>query len=128
MRTFIHYGDSRFSTEKFEPIKNIEFRNKPSGGLWASDIKSPYGWFEWCENNEFYTERNTPDNCFRFRLSESAKICTLCCEADIEKLPIKAKRLRSDWTKKYIPDFEEAIRRGYDVIDYRLSDDVCGGF
>ena len=48
----ITYGcGTEFDPVKFKPIKNRDFI-KPDGGLWASPINSPYGWKEWCMEQE----------------------------------------------------------------------------
>ena len=49
---FIHYGNTVFDSDKFKPIKNVNFV-KPSGGFWASPLNSKRGWNTWCEENEF---------------------------------------------------------------------------
>lgn len=120
-RVYIHYGSKKFDTERFTPIQNCYPRNKPIGGLWASDVKAEYGWKQWCEDNGFYCERNTDDNCFRFTLAENAKILTLICSSDVKAMPLLGKTGAFD----YKPNFEEILSLGYDAVDYRLSDD-CG--
>lgn len=123
-RVFIHYGAKKFDTERFKPIKNSPYRNKPSGGFWASDIDAPIGWKEWTERVQFRTEHYTEDNCFRFRLSENTKIITLACIENVEELP----QLGYDEIIGFRLDFETIMKMGYDVIDYRLSDDNTCGF
>ena len=54
---FIHYGHDKFEKDKFELVKNRLDASKPKGGLWASRIDSPNGWKDWCESNEFGTEK-----------------------------------------------------------------------
>ncbi len=41
--TYIHYGSNKFDKERFVPIQNCYPRNKPVGGLWASDVKAEFG-------------------------------------------------------------------------------------
>ena len=120
MKTYIHYGSKQFDKERFVPILNRYPRNKPIGGLWASEVDAPISWRNWCEQNEFYPERNTEDNCFRFNLADNAKILTLRCVNDVKLLP----QLSNERFGHYFPDFQEIIKQGYDVIDYRLSDDT----
>lgn len=43
---FRHYGDNELSKERFVPIKNISFMNKPSGGLWGSP-ETDLNWINW---------------------------------------------------------------------------------
>ena len=38
---FIHFGSPCFDRGRFVPVRNIPYRNKPDGGLWAMDM---YGW------------------------------------------------------------------------------------
>ena len=40
----IHYGSSKFSERKFWPIRNSDWRVKPTGGLWTSPVASKWGW------------------------------------------------------------------------------------
>lgn len=51
----IHYGDTRFSRRKFQPIRDINFI-KPDGGLWASPVDAAYGWKDWCLSEQFRCE------------------------------------------------------------------------
>ena len=120
MKTYIHYGSKQFDKERFVPIQNCYPRNKPIGGLWASDVKAEYGWKQWCEDNGFYCERNTEDNCFRFTLAENAKILTLVCADDVKAMPLLGKTGACD----YKPNFEEILSLGYDAIDFRLSEEI----
>ena len=41
---YIHYGHNKFDIDRFMPIQNKMFYNKPYGGLWASRIDARYGW------------------------------------------------------------------------------------
>jgi len=45
----LHYGASQYDPNKFAPISDVPFRNKPKGGLWTSPVDSEYGWRDWCE-------------------------------------------------------------------------------
>ena len=49
----VHYGASEYSSEKFRPISDIPFMNKPSGGLWTSPLNSDWGWKDWCKAEDF---------------------------------------------------------------------------
>ena len=53
MIEYIHYGSNKFDKNKFIPIRNEMFMTKPKGGMWASRVDSDYGWFDWCNNNDF---------------------------------------------------------------------------
>ena len=48
----ITYGKGNsFSVRKFVPVSNYHF--KPKGGLWASPVKSSFGWKDWCKAEGF---------------------------------------------------------------------------
>ncbi len=50
----ITYGcGNKFDRNKFKKIENQATFNKPKGGLWASPIKTNYGWNEYCKQGEF---------------------------------------------------------------------------
>ena len=49
---YIHFGHNNFDKNKFQPIENLKYISKPSGGLWASRLDSKYGWEKWAKNNE----------------------------------------------------------------------------
>jgi len=51
------YGKKKFSNSDFLPVTNNATRSKPKGGLWASPKNSEYGWKDWCEDNDFYTDK-----------------------------------------------------------------------
>lgn len=45
---YISYGLGKFDVDKFDEIQNVEYRNKPKGGLWASPVSAKRGWKDWC--------------------------------------------------------------------------------
>lgn len=114
----------KFDTERFTPIQNCYPRNKPIGGLWASEVDAQFGWKTWCEGEQYRTEHYTDDNCFKFNLAENAKILTLSCIGDVEALP----QLGAQDICGFKPNFEEIMAMGYDAVDYRLSDDYGSAF
>lgn len=120
MKTYIHYGSKQFDKERFTPIQNCYPRNKPIGGLWASEVGARYGWKRWCEGENYRTDHYREDNYFKFTIAENAKILTLLCADDVKAMPMLGKAGVVD----YKPDFEEIMSLGYDAIDYRLSDEV----
>ena len=75
---FISYGNGPFDINKFRSPKNIEGRNKPSGGLWASPVGYHPDWKEFLKND--------PPSFFRFRLRRGAKIYIIDCSKDLETL------------------------------------------
>lgn len=88
-KKYIHYGSDKFDPDRFEDISNWEDYHtckshlglwsapKPHGGLWAAPInpKDSWGWKEWCETNEFHTERLAKS--FEFTLTDNAKVLYL---------------------------------------------------
>jgi hypothetical protein len=42
-----------FDPNKWNPIKNRLYFNKPDGGLWASPFDTTYGWIDWCKDENF---------------------------------------------------------------------------
>ena len=81
--TYIHYGSDGFDASRFEPVHNAALTNKPLGGLWASP-EGGYGWKEWNDDNQ-YRECN-PDNAFRFRISDQARVLVVQSTEDVAAL------------------------------------------
>ena len=119
---YIHYGDSAFSKAKFGPVKNRNFKwVKPDykSGLWASPINSKWGWKDWCESEEFCTERL--NKCFRFWLTNDAKVAHIYSVQDL----IDLGGYKDDMSRRYdmcYLDFEK-IARKYDAIELHLCYD-----
>ena len=82
---YIHYGANKFDRSKFLPIINQDHDwTKPkSGGLWASSIDAKFGWKQWCESEDFYTERLQES--FQFSLLPNAKVCYIRSYKDLYK-------------------------------------------
>lgn len=107
--TYIHYGSNQFNPSLFTPIHNCDWKPKPADGtgLWASregkaiyhnmptgreyagqvyeDGRVVYGWKEWCEDNDFNTDRLKIF--FRFQLKPDANVITLKDPSDLIPLP-----------------------------------------
>lgn len=118
---YIHYGSDKFEKWKFHKIRNPDWGNKPlCGGLWASRVNADYDWKEWCEKEGFRTERLLKS--FTFTLSDNARIFEIHSVKDADFLPTFQSKLPTidEWVN---PDFEELIRRGYDGIEFFLSED-----
>ena len=80
---YIHYGDDTF--REMDPIKNLIFRDKPFGGLWASRKDCRFGWKDWCEDEEFRLD--TFDRSFEFKLKDGAKVLLLKEVDQLDDLP-----------------------------------------
>lgn len=116
---YIHYGSNAFDRGTFRNVFNVPARNKPDGGLWASRIDSPYGWLQWCNENDFRKESFT--EAFRFSLSNTAKVLEIHSVADTKLIESQEK---PGWyiLNDIIPDFEK-MKKNYDAIELFLSDD-----
>ena len=137
---YIHYGSSEFHKDKFEPITNCLYFNKPYGGLWASPIGDDvFGWFDWCTFEEFNISKL--DKHFIFSLKDDSKILTLKTKRDVYELSKDV--LRPDHWRKTVKDyksysdfldacenmrvdivlnFEKLLALGYDAIEYSVAE------
>ena len=119
-RVYIHYGASRFEPSEFGPIRNYPVTGvKPvhNTGLWASPVKSKYGWVDWCNQEEFNLDRLSTS--FKFILKPGAKVAHIRNRNDLYKLPSRS----NDFC--YSIDFEAAAKR-YDAIELHLTEDPYG--
>lgn len=114
-KEYVHFGDKKFRKEKWNPIKNELFRNKPSGGLWASPVDSDCNWENWCIGEDFHTDRLKKS--FRFTLLGNAKVLHICSVDDLRDIP------RVSTLSTILPDFEELMNQGYDAMELHLSKD-----
>lgn len=116
---FIHYGHEKFNKDKFQPVENRLDASKPKGGLWASRVDSPNGWKDWCESNEFGTEKlNTS---FMFTLKDDAKVLRITNTKQLEQLP-KMKNPLPIPTMWSMIDYE-ALATEYDALELLISED-----
>ena len=119
MNKYIHYGSKEFLTSRFNPIKNRLNFAKPSGGLWASPINSPFGWRDWCECESFREYED--DDCFVFSLKDSAKILKIKSKEDFQNLPSINPMLLEHGAIGIPFNFEE-ISKEYDTIEIIFSE------
>ena len=126
-KKYIHYGHAEFRPELFREIKNRYEFVKPSGGLWASAVDAPYGWKQWCMDQDFYVHR-LQDN-FTFELSENSKILHIRSVEDLESLPKQENVvINPPWVSL---DFEKLLADGWDAVELHLSEenlDTLGWF
>lgn len=83
---YIHYGNDHFDLDIFKKKaanpRDNSFMNKPPFGFWASPVGCEYwAWREWCENEDWNTERL--DKSFKFTLTKKARILTVRKREDI---------------------------------------------
>lgn len=112
----VHYGSSRFDISKFRPVSNYRgWPNKPKGGLWASPVDAPYGWADWCKDNDYYLASES----FEFTLSPNAVIAEIRSLADIQELLgySQGKGMYAICTIDF-----EVLKNQIDVIDFKFSE------
>lgn len=119
MKTYIHYGHKSFDKDLFTKIANEELMTKPTGGLWASDVKAKYGWKDWCKSEHF--RDCDKSNSFTFVLSGDAKMLQINCVDDLLDLP-KMQNKYSSYVSWILLDFEK-ISQNYDAIQVNISND-----
>ena len=91
MKRYIHYGSSKFDPNRFKGFDQGKWNdfysgiNKPGHGvgLWGSPAAGSYiSWREWCENEDFYTDKLKES--FMFSVRPKAKILKVRCLKDIK--------------------------------------------
>lgn len=114
---YIHFGSPCFDRGRFVPIRNIPFRNKPDGGLWASADNAEYGWYDWSRDNDDFGHCRLT-NSFSFTLNPVARILTLKTKEDV----LRAANIgHSSYFGDLICLDFEALAQAYDVIDFYIA-------
>lgn len=119
-KTFLSIGKNKLEREKFKKIKNLQYSNKPDGGLWASsyiengEYKSD--WIKFCINQDFnYTDLQKG---VLFTIKQESRICIIDNMDDLENLLkyYKSEQILDtiDYSIQYL-DYEK-IAIDYDVI------------
>lgn len=85
MNRYVHSGSDEFVIGRFEPISNKSMFPKPRGGLWASPIDAPFGWLDWCEENDFNTEHYMSCG-FEFSLRDGSKVLDISVPEKVANL------------------------------------------
>ena len=80
----IHYGSNSFEKDWFASIRNINFLNKPEGGLWASPVNSKYGWIDWCKRENFELQRLKES----FKFNCNGSFIVINKPEDLKELPL----------------------------------------
>ena len=89
---YIHYGCDHFDFDRLnkqylEVMDNFcnqnNFLNKPPVGLWASPVTCNFSWKDWCEGEDFHTDRL--DKSFTFTLTDSAKVLVVRSMDDVKE-------------------------------------------
>lgn len=80
---YVHYGADKYDPELHKKNAAKEWPAglfKPSG-LWASRFLANFGWRDWCESEDYHTDRF--DKSFGFRLKEGTRILEVHKDNDI---------------------------------------------
>ena len=89
---FISLGKTLIDKDKFRPVENAKFMNKPLYGFWGSPITSenPLSspWIEWCLDSG-WGDSEYISNSVIFTLKPNAKIFTLDKYTSLSQIPSK---------------------------------------
>ena len=119
MKKYIHYGSDKFDKDKFKGIENIQFFNKPNGGLWACEVGTKFGWKEFCELEQLDWV-NLSDS-FEFELTPEARVLRLHTLDDY--IEFRSKYAVNDIGIKIALGYDfEKIAKEYDVIDFKIGE------
>lgn len=119
MSRYIHYGSAKFDKSKFKVIENIQFFNKPNGGLWGCEVGTKFGWKEFCElENIDWVDLS---DSFEFELKPEAKVLRLHNLDDY--VEFRSKYAINDIGIKLALGYDfERIAKEYDVIDFKVGE------
>lgn len=120
--SYVHYGDVAFAREKFEPIVDRDFSNKPDGGLWASSCEAENSWCAWCEENDF--RKTSIDKHFYFNVVATANILRIESLEDCSELtfqPVGYMHKEYQDTNYKVIDYRACMESGIDAIEYKYD-------
>lgn len=119
MKKYIHYGSAKFDKSKFKGIENIQFFNKPSGGIWACEVGTKFGWKEFCKREGI--DWVDLSNSFEFELKLEARVLRL--HASDDYIEFRSKYAINDIGIKLALGYDfERIAKEYDVIDFKVGE------
>lgn len=123
-KSYVHYGAKHFNKDKFEPIKNRGWGNKPIGGFWASPTDTLRGWKEF--NDWERIAKCNDDNAVTFTIDDTARVLPLHNKEDYEWMAERYGFL-VDLDPPFPPvmhyDFER-IAHDFDVIDFKIGHEM----
>lgn len=118
--TYITYGFAVDTKEKFRALVSSGFHyevfrqnNKPLGGLWGSPTDSDFGWKDFCEREDFGTEKLGTYTLWR--LKDNANIYVINSVEDFISLLDDYGCLEDPRFKNYIIDYNR-MSKNYDGI------------
>lgn len=82
--TFVSYGTNEFSKDKFIPPFMRDDVNKPQHGFWGSPIDSLNGWGEWCNRENFHTDKL--DEHVLFKIKKGSNIYIIDTQEDLDNI------------------------------------------
>lgn len=130
MKEYTHFGNDHFEPDRFQPIRNEAYFDKPEHGtgLWASPRgdASGYSWLTFIKDSEI---DKRVDVHFNFTLRDDATICTIDNVNDFQKIEefvLNKDRLKylhagSIMIRTICLDFEAMVRHGIDAIELDLT-------
>lgn len=127
-KKYIHYGSDKFDINKFNSIKNRSFI-KPEGGLWSSPVNAPnYSWYDWCLDNDFYTEQLKKS--FIFTIKPTSKIITIDTNDKRKAFTNNKDLYYSDRSGVFENiNFQHLVELGYDGLEiFIFSEEVYFSF
>lgn len=108
----ITYGlGNAFDPRKFKPVTNRDFV-KPNGGLWASPVRSKYGWKHWCKAESF----GKLDTSFTYWYQ--GNVLVINSRLDAMEMPWYAPY---DLPSLMYPDYEALAKMGVDAIHLTIN-------
>lgn len=105
----IHYGSDRYDPALFQPVKD-DFELhwlKPKGGLWTSPVGCEHGWKEWCEAEDFHTQKLKRSFIVRF----TGRLFVIATQMDLYSIPESI----TPWGA-WIPLWERLMAKGFDAV------------
>jgi hypothetical protein len=97
-KEYITYGHFLVK-EKFQEVcGNLEFLNKPTGGIWSSPVESEWDWKTWCLSENYNTKNLKKWT--KFILKPETKVLTINSKEDYKNALEKYRSEQGlDWVK-----------------------------
>lgn len=128
-KVYIHYGNDHFDANRFKVVKTREgafgigSKPEPGTGLWGSPVSSTHSWEEWCESQDFNTDKF--DKSFKFTVRHPEKILYIDSNKSLDSLfDIYGIIGIGNWPKIFVSpalDFDKMKRDGYVAMEISIS-------